>query len=290
MASPLKKDPRVKTSDMFRMSPYDLLVDPDFNPRSLDKESTQTKIMQMAEAYRDGRTLPPLMCRREDDGYVLVIDGHCRLEAAKIAIRNDWVPADFRLKFDVFQGSKADALAFALSSGDVTDPLTAMEKALGYARLRGQGYEVAEIAKMVSRPAPVISRHLLLADADKDLQDMVRDGTVAASTMIELLGEGGNEKARQALAKATDAAKSEGREKVKPADVRKATGGAFKRYVPKEMRPHLEAIKARVSSEFAALGIADENDDDADEDQTITVPVSLLRPLLAMLDSKKEGA
>jgi ParB-like chromosome segregation protein Spo0J len=222
MASKLKSVGGVKADNAFKALLPLFHIEDGFNVRDITKPSTAAKIEAMAECYRHGYSMPPIDAYLVGNTKLVVVDGHCRVTAARLAQSRGWVPDDFRLPFTEFKGNEADRIAHMVRSGQDTDPLTALEVADGYRRFRGQGFTTTEIAKRVGKSPTHIENLLLLIDAPIAIQTMVRDGSLAATTAIDAMKQHGPA-AVAILTEAGAFASLAGKTKVTPKHVRAAT-------------------------------------------------------------------
>lgn len=121
----------------------ELYVEPGLNIREID----QDHVAEFRDAFIAGESVPPLDVQVTEKG-VKVIDGHHRYYGAIEATK---AGADIiRLECKDFVGNEADRIAFMVTRNQ-GKPLTALERAAAYQRLRNQGWEPEEIAKKVKR-------------------------------------------------------------------------------------------------------------------------------------------
>lgn len=221
-----RADEGISARDGFVAPLHKFVVEDGANIRDLLKPKTQEKIESMAGAYRDGRLPPPVeIWIRPVDKALVIVDGHCRYEAACRANQRGWLKPNFRLPFmAVPLQSEYERTIRMLQTGDIVDVLNDVEIAEGHRRLRGQGATAAEIAKAVGKSEGYVRTKLIIADLPRNVQRLIVDGIVASSTVVtlsrELYGEG--HAIESVLGVAQNIAAGLGRQEITPADIRAA--------------------------------------------------------------------
>ena len=161
----------------------------------LDSSVVNSSLWQM---HRDGQV------KRE---------GECRSYRYYGAIEATKAGADIiRLECKDFVGSEADRIAFMVTRNQ-GKPLTALERATAYQRLRNQGWEPDEIAKKVKRSLSDVDYHLHLLTCGEELISMVRAGEVSPTTAVALSREHGPQAASVAV-RQMDKARASGKSKL----------------------------------------------------------------------------
>lgn len=202
----------VKKLDMFNV-PLDLLqVEKGFNPRDLNTKESKDHIRSIAQSILDGAKMPPLEVRVNDDGVVLIVDGHCRREAYLLAREQG---AEIELVGCIpFQGNDVERVAKTCLSAQGL-PLTALETADAYARLIAFGWTEEKIAQRTGKTPTHVHNLLVLAGANSDVRKLVKSGKVSVTEAIGTILKKG-EKAGEHLqgqidkAEAKEAAKVNG--------------------------------------------------------------------------------
>ncbi|WP_273457020.1 ParB/RepB/Spo0J family partition protein [Nevskia ramosa] len=260
----------VKKADLYKVKLEDLLVEEGFNLRVKD-QALEDHIESIKAAIIAGSFIPPLAVRAADGNKVLVVDGHCRREAY-IRAKNEGHEID-QISCVDFKGNDADRVAAIITtaSGKALSPL---EMAVGVKRLRAFGKSPAEIAVMIAKTGTHVENLLLLADANSDVQKAVRDGSIAASTAIEMVRKHG-EGAGGIIKSAVDKATSEGKKKVTPKMVEVALP-------PKKAITGIYSSLTSFAKSIPAKSLP--KVDDIQEGQTITVDAKALRELLDTLE------
>ncbi|HCE8967461.1 TPA: DNA-binding protein [Klebsiella pneumoniae] len=176
----------------------ELYVEPGLNIREID----QDHVAEFRDAFIAGESVPPLD--------VQVTDGHHRYYGAIEATK---AGADIiRLECKDFVGNEADRIAFMVTRNQ-GKPLTALERAAAYQRLRNQGWEPEEIAKKVKRSLSDVDYHLHLLTCGEELISMVRAGEVSPTTAVALSREHGPQAASVAV-RQMDKARASGKSKL----------------------------------------------------------------------------
>lgn len=204
-----KDDPDVKKTDLFRVNPQRLVIRKDWNLRDYSDPDVKEQIEAFADAYENGRYVPPLIVAMVN-GEPAVVEGHLRTHGALLAIKRgtdvpfvDCVP---------FKGSDTEQIEVMLRSADGLK-LKPLAIADGYLRLHRRNYTNEQIATVMRKTPARVEQLLLLAQADHDVRELVRTGRVPADVAIEALREHRN-RAGEYLTKKFDEAKSQGKTKV----------------------------------------------------------------------------
>lgn len=182
------KDGTIKRADAMKVRYSDIRVKEGFNLRDLDDEY-ETGIEALASYILAGGTFPALEVIALPDGSgVEVVDGHRRYDAIGRAIQRgapiEWVAVVG------FQGNEIERRARIYTSNEGVK-LRPLEAARGFKRFRGMGLATEEIASLVHRSRPHIENYLVLADAEPDVQALVRAGAVSAEVAIDSVRQHG---------------------------------------------------------------------------------------------------
>lgn len=182
------KDGTIKRADAMKVRYSNIRVKEGFNLRDLDDEY-ESGIESLASYILAGGTFPPLEVIALPDGSgVEVVDGHRRYDAIGRAIQRgapiEWVSVVG------FQGNEIERRARIYTSNEGVK-LRPLEAARGFKRFRGMGLSTEEIASLVHRSRPHIENYLVLADAEPDVQALVRGGAVSAEVAIDAVRQHG---------------------------------------------------------------------------------------------------
>lgn len=204
----------IKRADAMKLKLEDIHVEPDFNVRIPGAE-LEAHIESIKDFILAGGQLPALEVRPRDEGGVWVVDGHCRREGYRRAVEAgapiEWV------EVRAFQGNDIDRVARIATSNEGLK-LSQLEVAMLYKKLRGMGLEVPEIARNVNKTRQHVEATLKLADANRDVQQMVAKGDVSPGVAIDMVRRHG-EKAGEKLKETVEKVKAAGKTKVTKAAV-----------------------------------------------------------------------
>jgi ParB-like chromosome segregation protein Spo0J len=203
-------DKTIKRADAMKIEYSRIHVVPDFNLRELD-DQYEAEIQDLLAHILAGGLLPPLEVVAMADGSgVELVDGHRRYDAMGRAIAQGF-PIHW-VSIVAFQGNKIDRMARVYTSNK-NSQLRPLEAARGFKRFRGAGLDSAEIAAIVHFSRTHVENYLVLADAERDVQELVRSSQVAADVAIEAVRKLGA-KAGEFLAGKVGQAKAAGKAKV----------------------------------------------------------------------------
>jgi len=207
----------VKKTDLYRIPPEKIQEEPGFNARDYDDPDVVAQIDAFADAYENGRYVPPLIVRIDSvTGDIFVVEGHLRRRGVLLAIDRG-APIQ-HIDCTPFRGNDMDRVTVMLTSAQGL-PLKPIGISESYLRLQRMGLSMADIAKRINRTTSHVESMLLLATANSDVQAMVRNGDVAASTAIEAVRKHG-EKAGAFLGQKLQEAKASGKKTVKASAVK----------------------------------------------------------------------
>lgn len=263
-------DKTIKRADAMKIQYHRIQVVPDFNPRDLD-DRYEAEIQELLAHILAGGLLPPLEVVAMADGSgVELVDGHRRFDAMGRAIAQGF-PIDW-VSIVAFQGNKIDRMARVYTSNR-NSPLRPLEAARGFKRFRGAGLDSAEIAAIVHCSRTHVENYLILADAERDVQELVRACTVSADVAIEAVRKLGAA-AGDFLAGKVDQAKAAGKAKVTASTIH---GRALPRKVVSPLISGVDTfIKGLDANQRAAIVDAQEG---RVTSETITIPTAALLDL-----------
>lgn len=167
---------------------------PEFNIKDIDWDYVE----KCKQGFLAGVDIPPIHVRVSNElipgtntFYLDVVDGQHRTlgwgEALKEGceiIRHPVLEVD---------GSDTELVFFMFRSGE-SSAITPVARARGYNRSRKNGYTDEEIAEGVGRSKGDVINHLLLWDCGHEVHELVNDGVVAATTVIDLARTHGPDK------------------------------------------------------------------------------------------------
>lgn len=208
-----------KRADAVKVLYSEIHVEPGFNLR-LGGAELEESIEALAQHIIDGGTYPPLELRVRDGGGMYIVDGHRRHAAIGLALERGAPLEDPRdgkvwIPMVLFEGNDADRTARIITSA-ANKPLTPLEIAEGYKRLRSFGWAPAHIAKKVGKSTEHVQQLLALGDAPAPVREMVTAGDVSASHAAKTARSLGGDKAAEMLAAQVSEAKAQGAARVTP--------------------------------------------------------------------------
>ena len=175
-------DSQVKKTDLWKVDPRRLIEIDGFNLRDYDDPDVIAQIESFADAYANGRYVPPLIVWVDDKGNIIPVEGHLRRRGALLCIeRGHDLPF---VECVNFKGNDAERVEVMLRSADGLQ-LKPLNTAMGYLRLHRKGYSNTEIAAKVGRTVARVEQLLLLANANCDVHALVKGGRVSADGAIE---------------------------------------------------------------------------------------------------------
>lgn len=232
------KMPGIQKATYFKIDPMLLEVEEGFNGRMPDSPRVLEHIASMKQAFLAGASFPPIEVRVED-GRAFVVEGHCRRQMYRELVSEGHEIHAVEVK--EFKGSNADRVAHIAGSSQGLS-LTPLEQALVYRRLERFGWAADQIASRVARSITHVKNLLLLADADVEIQQMVRDDLVAADIAVDVIKKHGS-KALAVLKEGLSQAQAAGKRKV----TAKAIEGAA-RVPPKVASAVISSVDTVVAS------------------------------------------
>ncbi|QOE32774.1 ParB-like dsDNA partitioning protein [Achromobacter phage Mano] len=280
----LIKDGTISRGDLLRAQHADIQVEPGFNI-CLDPEEFERQAQALADFILAGNPIPPLLLRVASDGTLFIVDGHLRHRALAIAIERA-EDAKVREKLSVvsflpFTGNDVDRLAMVFTTREGRQ-LTELERAMGYKRFSALGLSSAEIAVRVNRSRTHVDQLLLLANANADVHQMVKAGTVGAAVAVDMVRKHG-EDAGKVLAGALNKAKAQGKGKVTAGTIR---GKGISRDQVNGLWDSVDAVLDEIGTD-ARVALESANDNDAPV--ALTLPAWALRDLIAVHAGIKEA-
>lgn len=164
-----------------------LVVDPGWNARIRD-QALEDHIDNISLAFENGAKLDPLDVYVNDEGQLIIVDGHCRNEAMLRAVVRG-VPVEW-VAISEFTGNDADRVAHMFTSSQGKS-LTQYEQAEAFKRLVGYKWTHADIAKRVGRSVGFVESMLKLANADSETKELVKSGQVSVAAAVQTVRKSG---------------------------------------------------------------------------------------------------
>ncbi|MGE0681843.1 MAG: ParB/RepB/Spo0J family partition protein [Candidatus Binatia bacterium] len=150
------------------------------NPRQPRRYFAEERIAELAESIRHQGILQPLVVRKVDDGYELII-GERRFRAAQRA-GLDRVPVIIK---DV---GDAESLEMALVENIQREELTPIEEALAYRQLMEEFQLTQEaVANRVGKSRPVVTNLLRILNLPEEIKEEIDRGNISVGHARALL-------------------------------------------------------------------------------------------------------
>lgn len=147
-----------------------------------------------------------------DENVIYLTDGHSRLLGVDLANKEGAEITSLPMVVKP-KGTSMEDLTVALHTSNSGKPLTPYELGTLFKRMVGFGRTEKEIATRFGVSKKYVDDLLLLVGANKDVQDLVMSGKVAATLAIETLKVDGA-KAGKKLTKAVEKAEAQGKKKI----------------------------------------------------------------------------
>lgn len=169
--------PGIAKSTSYQVDPRLLEFEPGFNARPIDREHVD----ELKQSIKAGAQIPDLFVKIIDNR-LIVRDGHHRATAYQECIAEGLDIKTVGVK--EFVGNDADAILLMITSAK-GKPLLPLEAGLQYAKLIKLGWMNKQIADHIGKSTQHVADMLILANANSDVQRMIKDGTVAAHVALK---------------------------------------------------------------------------------------------------------
>lgn len=237
----------VGRSDLFSVKPDMLTEEAGFNVRGafddayFDQPEIQEHIRGLADSYKMGRYVPPIVVQVRE-GIPYIRDGMHRRRALMLAISEG---ADIkRVQVLEHRGDEAQQTLLLATSNDGR-PLSPMERAVIYDRLEKWGWTVQEIASSVRRTTKHVSQTMALLEMPIELKRMVQRNEIAATQAAELYRQHGDD----AMDMISATHETTGKEKVTKKDIEAVNRvPRMTKKVQQVVRTCLNTVTARLAS------------------------------------------
>lgn len=246
-------------ADLLKIDPRKLNIKVGWNTRDMNDPTNIEHVDTLAKSISEIGVKVPLICYWED-GKAYVSSGHCRLAGAMRAI--EVYKADVKtvpVIIDDRYSNEADRI-FSQIIHNEGKPFTQLEKAKVYKKLLDLGWEQGDIAKKEGISQGRISQVLDLLRMPEPVKAMVTAGQVSPTLAAQVVNAAPTPTAAEKALKAgLEAAKADGKDKIKPAHLEGTTAA---------QKPNLRTII------HDALDSSDV-DDDAEDFVVIKMPQEL---------------
>ena len=210
-------------SDIHRIDPRLLKIRDNWNCRDEQSKETKDHIEMLALSIGEIGVQEPVTVYWEDST-AWISDGHCRLWATMLAIKNGADIKTIPVKSEQRYANEADRI-FSQIIRNNGKQFTQMEQAKVYKKLLDLGWQQQEIAKKAGISAARISQVLDLLTLPEPIKHMVTNGEVSASMAVNTVAVHNPQKAVQVLQDAVAVAKEAGKTKAMPKHVNGAAEG-----------------------------------------------------------------
>ncbi|EYU16578.1 MULTISPECIES: hypothetical protein [Photorhabdus] len=178
------EDNDVGRNNVYAVSPSWLYVEEGFNLRPINLERAE----MFKNAYLERpQSIPPIRVKVvvvEGVTRLKIIDGHHRFVGLISAIAEGAVFN--KIIIEEFEGGKDEEIYNMIESANSLQ-LKMVERAEGFLRLTGWGHTMESIAKRLAISVVTIRRSLVLAKAENNIKQLVRNGKVAGDVAIDIL-------------------------------------------------------------------------------------------------------
>jgi ParB-like chromosome segregation protein Spo0J len=219
------KEMAQSTAEVYFLSPDDIAVDSDFNVRE-DTEAVRDSIAAIRDsivAIGFMSTRPLTVRLDKTQGKAVLVDGHCRFAAVKMAIADGHEIRSVPCLSEGRGVSPEDRIVMMLNSNTGL-PLSNLEQARAVKRLLGFGWTENEIGRQIGRSRQHVANLLELAAAPNGVKAMIVSGVVSATEAVKAIrAEGSNAEAM--LRKAEERARAAGKTHVTPKIIREGKSG-----------------------------------------------------------------
>lgn len=188
------KEGKRRPDTIFYSKPDEIGILDGFNVRIRDESYLahiqSIKESMLADGFHPDKPISVVVKTVDDQPKAFVVNGHSRLEAAKLAIAEG---ADFD-EVPLILHSKTvnmDLMLADLIKSNSGRPLTAYEAAIVCSRLLNRQLTEAEISRKTGLSPSYVNGLLLLAQAPQSLANLVINGTISATVAIDEIRRNG---------------------------------------------------------------------------------------------------
>lgn len=253
----MRIDGELVRADAEKIDYRNIHIEPDFNPpgRNEEDEADDEELYQFIVQH-GVLALPQLEVRPRAEGGVFIVDGHRRHKQVGRAIEaGHFKPDDKgRLLISVrqFVGNDLERL-YRIATSNKSKKMKPLQFSEICKRAHvGFGQSIKQIADGMQCSVSAIESALVLAGANHDVQQMVKDGEVSKTTAIKVVKAKGEEAGRT-LKDAQQTARLQGKTKVTAKQVEGNTPADLVRAIQKEMDSGGTFKAEDLAPKFAAL-------------------------------------
>lgn len=229
----------VTVSDIFNIDPRNIEIEDGHNPRDFTSSENTKAMESLKDSIRAMGVRVPIIVR-QDGKKMFLVDGERRLRAVLELIKAGVEIKSIRaIQNNIGDGAERLAVAMTANTGK---PFSELELGTGYRKLINYGWTAKQISEKMGVSLRSVTIALELAEAPKEVTQMVKDGEITAALAIEHVRENGSA-AVASLRQAADKAQANGhltarRERTTPtqdATLRKLVKGVFGSLTPDEI-------------------------------------------------------
>lgn len=234
----------------------------------------------LANGYQQDKPITGLVVEEDGQAVAYVVAGHTRVLAARLANERG-ANIEFIPMISVPKGTNDIDLLFDLQISNDTAQLSLYEQGVVNYRIINRGLDVATIARRLGCSEAHVRNTLDMRSAPRVIIEMIGEGRIAETFALEMLRKHGS-KAIDILIEGSEVAQAQGKTKVTrsmvtapkmPAPLGTDAISVVESFVQALDVDVLQSAQALVQEDGAAP---------SDDGATVSVPVSLLRNLIAM--------
>jgi len=263
-------------SDMFKVNPFLLTVEPGWNSREVDAPGYDAAIRELAQQIADQGVLKPLMVKVSSDGKLVVRDGHRRLAATMIAINELGAEILTVPALPVDRNSNAADELFIQITSNSAEKLTAFEMAKVFKRLIGFGWTEAQIAQKAGVTPQTVANTLVLMAMPVPVQKMIVAKTVSPTLARQVFNATGQD-ADATVAELTNAAVTAaeaGKETITAKHLADDGAASDVKYVSPKKAAKKAKATVNVATEMKAVFDAATIDNSGERDVVVTFSIA----------------
>lgn len=141
----------------------------------------------MAKAFANGTPIPPLKVHYDKDiDKIVIVDGHRRFRAAKIAVDKYKAEIQALACYNEERGSNEISRIFDLFTCNSGKPLTALEEGAVINRLTNFKWKISDIAKRIGKSQTYVSGLLDIQESSKELKDAIQKQIISTSAALKM--------------------------------------------------------------------------------------------------------
>lgn len=253
-------------SDILKIDPNDLHIDPLFNVRD-DGEEYQEHVLWLKASIEAEGVREPLRARNRG-GKLTITNGHSRMKAIQMLLNEGVAIKTVPVILEDRYADEAD-ITLTLITSNSGKKLTTLELGKVYRRLLQFGWTEEEIARRSAVTTQTITRALELHSAPTEIREMVKNGEVSATLAINTMRSSeDDEEATDILIQAKETATKQGKKKVtakqvdpiKKSGSNSGSGSATKSKSDQQVKPASPKTAVRIVKDELLSAVVEEED------------------------------